>query len=182
MAKASKLSRHRARLKPELVPQPLWGINACKLLRPQSLWRSIRSDELERAGQRCEACTGITHPLYCHERWRYDDRKKEAVLTGFRVVCKNCNRAVHMGLARSRGELPEALAQLARVNAITEAEANRMFERASATWEKRSLRHWRVTVRPRLLKAFPQLRVLVGLNTRSAAALPSEAVPTIRLD
>jgi len=181
MAKASRLSRRRAKLKPELVPQPLWGINACKLLRPQSLWRCIRSAELERAGQRCEACTEITAPLYCHEQWRYDDRRRKAILTGFRIVCKKCNRAVHMGLAHSHGELPAALAHLARVNSITEAEANRMFERASATWERRSLKNWRVTVRPRLLKAFPQLRVLVGIDAHSAA-LSSDAVPTIRLD
>lgn len=181
MAKKSRLSRRRAKLKPELVPQPLWGINACKLLRPQSLWRSIRNDELERAGQCCEACKGITPPLYCHEQWRYDDRKRRAILMGFQIVCKNCNRAVHIGLAHHRGELPEALAHLARVNAITEVAANRMFARASATWEKRSLKHWRVTVRPRLLKAFPQLRVLVGIDTRFVA-LSINAVPTIRLD
>jgi hypothetical protein len=74
-----------------------------------------------------------------------------------------------MGLAHAQGELSEALAQLGRVNAITEVKANRMFERASAMWGKRSRKHWRVTVSTRLLKTFPQLRVLVGIDTRSAA-------------
>jgi hypothetical protein len=168
------------KLKPELVPEPLWGISACSLLRPQSLWRAIRSDVLERAGHRCQTCRETTPPLYCHEQWRYEDGKGAAILTGFRIVCQKCNRAVHMGLAHSRGELPEALAQLRRVNAITEAEATRMFERASATWEKRSLKNWRVIVRPRLLKAFPQLCVLVGIDRRSAV-LSRHSIPTIRL-
>ncbi len=86
-----------------------------------------------------------------------------------------------MGLAHNHGELCETLAQLARVDAITEAEANRMFERASEAWERRSRKNWRVTVRPGLLKAYPQLCVLDGIDTRSAA-LSNEAVPTIRLD
>jgi len=175
------LAMAMTKLKPELVPEPLWEISACRLLRPPSLWRAIRSDVLERAGHRCQTCTETTPPLYCHEQWRYEDAKCKAILTGFRIVCQKCNRAVHMGLAHSRGELPEALAQLGRVNAITEAEATRMFERASATWEKRSLKNWRVNVRPRLLKAFPQLRLLVGIDTRSAV-LSRHSIPTIRLD
>jgi hypothetical protein len=126
------------KLKLELVPEPLWGISACKLVRPSSLWRAIRGDVLERAGHRCQACREITPPLYCHEQWRYEDGKGKAILTGFRIVCQKCNRAVHTGWAHSRGELPEALAQLGRVNNITEAEATRMFERASATRAKRS--------------------------------------------
>ena len=173
--------RSEPKLKPELVPEPLWGITACKLLCPQSSWRSIRSDVLERVGHHCEACGENTPPLYCHEQWRYDDRRAKAILMAFRIVCQNCNRSIHMGLAHNHGELPEAVAQLARVDAITEAEANRMFERASKIWERRSRKNWRVIVRPGLLKAYPQLCVLDGIDTRSAA-LSSDAVPTIQLD
>jgi hypothetical protein len=157
----------RLKLTPELVPQPLWEISACRLLRPQSLWRSIRSCEIDRAGHRCEFCEETTPPLYCHEKWHYDDRKARAILTGFRILCQNCNYAVHPGFAHSRGKWAEALAQLGRVNGITEVEANQMSERATVIWEKRSRKNWRLSVRPRLLKAFPQLRVLVGIDTLS---------------
>jgi len=161
------LTRRRMKLTPEMVPEPLWGISACRRVRPQSLWRSIRSCEIDRAGHRCEVCEETTPPLYCHEQWHYDDRKARATLIGFRVICQDCNYAVHIGLAYNRGKGPEALAQLTRVNSISDLEANQMVERATATWEKRSRKNWRLSVSPRLLRAFPQLRVLLGVDTRS---------------
>jgi hypothetical protein len=170
----------RPKLEPELVPQPLWGISACNLLRPQSRWRAIRSIALERAGHRCEACTEISTPLYCHEQWLYDIRKSKVTLTGFRIVCKNCNRVVHIGLAYRRGELPEALSQLARVNAISEAQAKQMYARASVIWRSRSRKDWKVNVKPQILKLFPQLDVLVGIDTSTFASSWNK-VPTIQL-
>jgi hypothetical protein len=165
--------RRRMKLTPEMVPQPLWGINACKRVRPQSLWRSIRSRQIDRAGGCCEVCEETTPPPYCHEQWHYDDRKSRATLTGFQVLCQNCNGAVHIALAYNRRKGAEALAQLARVNSISELEVNQIAERATATWEKRSQKNWRLSVKPRLLRAFPQLRVLVGIDIRSNSSYSS---------
>ncbi len=154
------------KLRPELVPQPLWGVSACKLLNGRAPWKAIRIAELSRAGHRCETCTSSSVPLFCHEQWKYDDHKAITTLTGFHIACSDCNLALHMGIAHLRGEFDKALTQLCQVNKITEEEANRLFNNARAVWKRRSEKHWRVGVVPRLLVSYPQLKVLVGLDTR----------------
>lgn len=167
--KSRRRARRAIKLRPELVPQPLWGVTACRLLRARAPWKAIRNATLKAAGDRCSICGHTSPPLFCHEQWRHNDKNGVVTLVGFQIVCQGCNRAVHIGLAGARGELAEAIGQLRRVNRMAEQEANRMVDRATATWERRSSKHWRVFVAPRLLKTFPQLRVLEGVDTRSVA-------------
>ena len=163
MGKAPKrVSRARRKftLYPELVPRPLWGISAYRLLRRRAPWKRIRNATLEEAGRRCSVCGETTPPLFCHERWCYNDKKGVALLEGFAIVCRDCNRAIHIGLAGVLGEHEAAIAHLCRVNRITEAEANVMVKRALTIWDNRSGKNWRVVVATTLLKIYPQLGVL----------------------
>jgi len=164
--KRSRGKKFSLKLQPELVPQPLWGLSACKLLRGLAPWKQIRFAELERAGHRCETCGATSHPLFCHEQWQYDDQKSVATLTAFHLACADCNLVLHMGLAHLRGEFTQALAQLCRVNQIAEESAKQIFANARSIWRKRSRKHWRVGVVPELLQTYPQLKVLVGLDTQ----------------
>src|SRR6266571_1799731 len=169
------------KLRPVLVPEPLWGVSACKLLHNDRRWKAIRYAELDRAGYRCATCRATTPRLYCHEQWHYDDRKAIATLTAFRIACEDCNRVLHMGWANARGDLPTALAHLTQMNQITDAQAKRMFDRASATWARRSNKHWRLVVAQGLIRTYPQLKVLEGLDTHRIGPLREQQIPVIRL-
>ena len=48
-------SQQRLRLAPRLVPEPLWGISAARLLRG-AVWRRIRADALQEATGACVVC------------------------------------------------------------------------------------------------------------------------------
>jgi hypothetical protein len=162
----SKRERTLVKLQPELVPGPLWGRSAYRKLGRGKEWRSIRQDALQASGSRCEACGVSTPPLFCHEKWDYNDRTGTATLVGFEILCDPCNWATHIGLAGVRGHSQEARAQLARVNHMTPEEVEALIERATGDWKRRSQMRWKVAVKHRLLGAYPQLRLFAATRRR----------------
>lgn len=155
----------RPKLQPELVPEPLWGISAYRLLGRGARWKQIRRDTLEGAGHRCSVCSASSPPLICHEKWDYDDKNTTATLMGFVILCAACDAATHMGRAVQHGQSDIALKQLCRVNGITLAEANRLFLKVMTAWQGRSRKKWRVTVAKSLLKQYPQLKVVMAAGS-----------------
>src|SRR5258708_22864638 len=76
--------RKIALLMPELVPGPLWGRSAHKMLGNKAVWRMrIRGDTLAEANNRCSVCKSSEGRMTCHEKWGYDDRQFVATLLGF---------------------------------------------------------------------------------------------------
>jgi len=150
------------RLQPDPVPRLLWRISAYRMLKRGKPWESIRQDALERAGQKCDICGAATPPLFCHERWHYDEKRGTATLYGFQIVCDPCNWATHIGLAGVRGHAEEALAQLCRVNSISRKQAQVLKRRAMETWKKRNQMQWKIALMPKLAERYPQLRPLAG--------------------
>jgi hypothetical protein len=152
----------RLKLQPELVPRPLWGVSAYRVLGRGAAWRAIRLDTLEAASNRCAICRSPTAPLSCHEKWHYDDGHGRAMLEGFTILCRNCDTATHMGraVAHSAGDI--ALRQICRVNNLSRHEADRLFGQAMARWRRRSRMAWTVAVHAQLLRAYPQLQALIG--------------------
>src|SRR5581483_6787652 len=127
-------------------------------------------DALRSSGDRCSICGRAAAPpgfrdqrLYCHERWRYNDRSRVATLVGFQVLCAGCNAVAHMGRTGLFGYLPEALAHLAEVNGISLTAAREVYHRAMSIWEARSATTWRVAVSAALLKRYPALKALEEL-------------------
>jgi hypothetical protein len=149
------------KLAPALVPKPLWGLSAYRLLSRGASWRQIRGDTLQAAGHRCSICGQPAGRLTCHERWDYRDATGLAVLIGLDARCDLCDAATHMGRASAHGNRQIALTQLCRVNRIGRAEALDIFEGEMAVWKARSHRRWRVAVDGELLRRYPQLRVLL---------------------
>src|SRR5579863_5993410 len=90
---------HMARLRPDPVPEPLWGVSAYRLL-GRGPWKQIRSEVLAGARGRCAIC-GAFHEkrMVCHEVWRYSERHKIATLTDLKLVCPDCNLVEHIGFA-----------------------------------------------------------------------------------
>lgn len=150
-------------LVPSLVPEPLWGLSASKLL-TRKQWSRIRLDTLSRASSRCSHCgTYRDKGQICHEIWDYDDKAGIATLTDLRIVCRACNNVHHIGLAGKRGYRDEALAHMAAVNGSSIEEAASLSDGAYGTWRVRSQRPWILRVDPRLLSLYPELTVVDGL-------------------
>ena len=163
------------KLRPELVPRPLWGISAYRLLKRGAAWKRIRAEALSKSGDRCALCGAAGPPpgfgdarLYCHEVWRYDDRNGVATLRGFQILCAGCSSVAHLGRSAALGYLDETLAHLARVNGIPKAAARRIFDVGMEIWRERSGKPWRMAVSAALLTAHPELRVLVGQGAAPA--------------
>lgn len=153
------------RLRPKLIPSPLWGVSAYRLLGRNKHWKLIRADVLEAAGDKCEICGREKRPvrqvyLICHELWDYNDKKRTATLIGFEIHCSLCDLVTHMGRARSVGKGEAALKQMCKVNGISRDAALELYNKAINVWEKRRARKWKVRVSLALLKRYPALAVL----------------------
>jgi hypothetical protein len=155
---------------PELVPQPLWGKSAHRVLK-RSTWDRIRAAVKEADGPQCSICGVSGAPagyrserLYCHEVWHYDEDKREATLHDLRLVCIGCNSVLHIGRVSALGAEDSALAleHLGRVNGISADEAKGIVTAAMAEWKRRSQLQWTLKVGPALLARFPELQGFSG--------------------
>ena len=147
------------KLRPELVPKPLYGINACQLLSAPE-WRSIRRDALIAAGQRCSVCRAGGGGLICHEHWDYRDEARTATLATLVIHCPACDTATHMGRAVQHGRKEAAIARLCLVNGCDPTEAEKVFHDAMSVWRERSGKDWTMLVSDALLTRYPALSVL----------------------
>jgi hypothetical protein len=152
------------KLKPELVPKPLWGISAYRLLGRGAKWKVIHLDVLNTNGHRCSTC-GARGKLSCHERWDYAENRGIATLIGFSANCDACDAATHMGRASQHGSGDSALQQLCAVNGCTEADALKLFENAMKVWRRRNKIEWRTAVSDELLAKYPALIVIHQAST-----------------
>lgn len=91
----------RLRLRIDLVPGRLWGVN----LRSQTeglgdyRWRKLRKQLVEACGGACMICDS-SQRLHGHEVWKYEERKTigRATLPRVDVICWTC--------PLSTGEIP----------------------------------------------------------------------------
>jgi hypothetical protein len=160
------------KLVPELVPLPLWGISAYRALGRSTPWKKIRQDTLESASHKCQSCGSRKPLLSCHDKWRYDDKKRVAKLIGFEIRCALCHLATHIGRAAAIGYEKEAMQQLRKVNRCTKKEVDLMIEIAMLEWRVRSSKKWAMIVAPKLLKRYQRL-ASVTLSASKTARLNS---------
>lgn len=161
------------RVRPELVPKPLWRRSGANLLSRQD-WDSIRRPELERARHCCAICSTPGPGLICHEQWVYDDDLKTATLSGFEIHCKNCDLVTHMGRAKAHDMWDQAVVQFCSINRATPSHAEAAYREAIVLWRKRNQASWSVRVADAILEQYPQLSNLVKLANRPDQ--PSEAL------
>jgi hypothetical protein len=148
------------KLQPELVPKPLWGISAYRLLGRNAKWRAIRQDALRASGNQCSVCGTGGKGLTCHESWNYDDKRRTATLTAFIIHCPDCDAATHMGRAVQHGFEDVAIAQLCRVNECSADAVRAALRDAMKLWRQRSGYDWTTLVRDELRTFYPALAVL----------------------
>ncbi len=154
-------------LTPELVPGPLWGRSAYRMLGRRAKWtKEIRPDALKKANNRCEVCGSNSERLICHDKWQYDDKRLIATLIGFEIHCSKCDLVTHIGhsanfVSESADEiLLSALNHLCKVNNCAPEAAQTAILDAFKKWEKRSKKSWVVQVAPKLIEQYPELAAL----------------------
>jgi hypothetical protein len=144
-------------LLPELVPKPLWGKSVFRTI-PKREWNKIREIVMAESEGRCQICGTLNEKgMTCHEIWSYGDSEQRAILTGFRITCRECSLAHHIGLAKRQGLEEAAIQQLLKVNRISLLEAKQLIAEAKAKWRHRNEHEWKVFVSSELIKRFPIL-------------------------
>lgn len=157
------MSAHESlRLRPRLVPSPLWGVSAYKLLK-RSDWERIRRAVLAEAENTCSVC-GVAREsrMRCDEDWEYDEATGIALLARLRILCPDCDAVTHIGFTGTRGYAEVAYEHMARVNSTSVREARAACGEAMLKWRRLSTRSWLVAVAPDLLEAHAELSILVG--------------------
>jgi len=135
----------------ELVPKTQWYTNVRSNV-SSAQWDIIRRKSYEKAGNVCEICgdtgknQGVRHNVECHEIWEYDDEKHLQKLTGFIALCPYCHKVKHPGLASINGETPIVMAQLMKVNEMTEPDAQQALDEAFTKWRERSEHQWELDI------------------------------------
>ncbi len=127
----------------ELVPSSAWYSNVRSEV-SKDQWDIIRKKAYKQSNYRCEICSGKGDkwPVECHEIWNYDDTNKTQTLTGLIALCPNCHKSKHVGLAQLNGEFDIVIAQLMKVNDMTEPEALDYVEESFKVWRERSSYKW----------------------------------------
>lgn len=164
---------------PRLVPRPLWGHSACKLLAAQGReddWRALRSVTLAEADNTCQACGHRQRRwMVCDEDWRYDAMEQVASLTALRILCPACDAVCHLGhtaAARGQEASDRAVRHMARVNGTSIDEALFLIDQEWERWRQlSSIQRWVVRVTPGLALRFPALRIVeIGDERRRRSA------------
>jgi len=129
----------------ELVPSSTWGWNLRSVLTTEG-WDVLRKSAYVKAQYRCEVCSGRgpDHPVECHERWVYDDRKRIQKLVGLEALCPSCHEVRHLGRAISEGRGPKAKAHMAAVNGWTPDQVEQHINEAMLLWKRRSNFVWKL--------------------------------------
>ena len=150
-----------ALLIPELVPEPLWGRSAHKMLGSKAVWkRQIRGETLAEADNCCSVCKSGEGRMICHEKWGYDDKRFVATLLGFEIHCSNCDLVAHAGRAFKLGYGEVVISHLCAMNHWDVKHAVSVLKHAMDIWMKRSRREWRIKVTPLLVARYPELAAL----------------------
>jgi len=147
---------------PELIPAPLWGRSAFRMLGRRVTWeKKIRPDALNQANNSCSLCGSSEGRLICHDKWQYDDKNAIATLVGFEIHCAACDAVTHVGRSMQTGPAKEVLLavlnQLCRVNQCVPKVAEGILAAALEQWGKRNKKNWTIRVAAPLINQYPEL-------------------------
>lgn len=131
----------------ELVPRTSWFKNLRSMVEKKK-WDFLRRRTYRQADYKCEICggKGPKHPVECHERWDYNDKKLIQKLIGLIALCPSCHQVKHIGFASIQGKYNQALNHLKKVNGWTTKQAQKYVNDAFRIWEDRSEHKWIVDI------------------------------------
>ncbi|QWF80078.1 DUF5710 domain-containing protein [Amycolatopsis sp. CA-230715] len=130
----------------DLVPSSCWFTNVRYCVSVQD-WERLRRMLVARARQRCEICgrgedRDTQRWLEAHERWSYDRPTRTQTLRRLILLCGDCHRTTHYGLAQVRGQEAAAFDHLRAVTGLNAAAAHEHVREAFAVWRRRSRLSW----------------------------------------
>jgi hypothetical protein len=130
-------------IRPELVPQPLWGRNLRVLLSREE-WDAVRRHTYAEAGYRCRVCggRGPQWPVEADETWEYDEYALRHTLKGVVALCPDCHSVRHWGKTMVDGREGEAYDKMIAVNSCAREIAENIVKLAFEQWERRSGLVW----------------------------------------
>jgi len=132
----------------ELVPKTAWYNNLRSQFTKEQ-WDFIRKYAYKRAGYKCEICgdTGDNHPIEAHEEWHYNDKNHTMTLDKVTALCPACHQVKHIGLAKKRGKLDEAIEHFIKVNGCTKEFAITYINVRIGLWKERSKSSWTLDIK-----------------------------------
>lgn len=153
--------KNNPKLLPVLIPRPLWGVNAHRLLDRQQ-WSKIRRNIFSRDNHRCVICEALGQ-LECHEVFTFDDAAGVAMLVKLESRCPDCHDCHHLGRLKKHNPtaFKQALKRIAGLNGMTPAEVIALVKKAFEVHAKRT-RPWEMKVVAELLQEYPELKKLEG--------------------
>lgn len=135
----------------ELVPKTSWYNNVRSKV-SSGEWDIIRKKSYKIANYVCQICgdnginQGFSHPVECHEVWKFDDTHNIQKLIGFISLCPLCHKVKHIGLVQVNNEIDIAKNHLMKVNSIGKRTATIYIEQSFNIWRKRNKNNWLVDV------------------------------------
>ena len=154
------------RLKPRLVPRPLWYLSLAKLARSDpnignlvgidsreiiikisDLWHNdLRKKMVGKSKGKCELC-GEKPGKIIDEVWRYEvdkaNKRGIAILEDLKYICEKCNLVIHFGFASVIGKGKDAIAWMKKVNKLADRQVMMLIEEAVSKWKKlNKIRNW----------------------------------------
>ncbi len=84
------------KLEIESIPEKSWGTSLANLL-PKPVWDTLRREVYGRFNYQCCICGAVDIQVHCHEKWRYDDRKRIQYLVELQCLCVDCHNVKHFG-------------------------------------------------------------------------------------
>ena len=127
----------------ELVPSTTWCNNLRSILSKED-WDLLRKESYRLAKYKCEICggKGDKHPVECHERWVYNDKKHIQKLEGLISLCPSCHQVKHIGFAYIKGNGEKAKKHFMKVNNYSQIDATKYINKAFQKHEERSQYEW----------------------------------------
>jgi len=118
----------------ELIPKGAWYVNVRSRFSPEA-WDKIRKWVYAQADYVCEICggEGDKWPVECHERWEWDDERREQRLVGFMALCPKCHGVKHLGYSKralSHTKFQKLLSHQRRVNGWSWARQQQEWKKA----------------------------------------------------
>jgi Zn finger protein HypA/HybF involved in hydrogenase expression len=137
------------KLKMELVPRSCWWSNVRDNV-DKDLWDVIRKKTYQKTNFKCEICggQGNSHPVECHEVWRYENTTKKQILEKFISLCPTCHSVKHMGYTslQSKTLLIKAMNKFLTINNLSKPDARVLYDYAFQEWMERSGKKWNLDI------------------------------------
>ncbi len=138
----------------ELVPVQMHGFNVRSRLQP-SQWQQVCKAVHAEANQGrsyylCQQCgesgllQGFSHPVECHEIWRFNRWTRTQKLAGLLSLCPMCHKVKHIGLARTQGFGDRAFEHMRKHNHWTDIQAEIYMDEALAECTRKRGSPWKL--------------------------------------